>query len=277
MCKIAIAGMMMAWAVVAAAALPSEITVKLRMNHAEYVTGERIRCVVDVANASADIIDVGSKGSEDRLIIELYRASDSKRYDKLSRHAFVKPFTLHTGEGQRLEACLGDHFRMDESTRYLARAVLVHGGVRFESAVKAFLVVPGLACGNALQMFKNRPGLKREFEMVHWGREQVEHLFLKVKDSGTSNRRWTTADLGTIVRVTSPKVSVLPSGEVITLHRATQDAFIRTVFWSLPDVFEFQEHEQMLDPDVAGTVRVKELYQDSGGVAPVKKAWWKFW
>ena len=82
---------------------------------------------------------------------------------------------------------------------------------------------------------------------------------------------------GTVIRVTPPKVSVLPSGEVITLHRATQDAFIRTVFWSLPEVFEFQEHEQMLDPDVAGTARVKELYQESGGVAPVKKAWWKFW
>ena len=267
----------LAISVAANAASPSEITVKLKMNYSEYVTGERIRCVVDVANASADIVDVGSKGADDRLLVELYRASDNKRYDKMSKHAFVAPFTLHSGEGQRLEACLGDHFRMDEATRYLARAVLVHGGMRFESAVKSFTVVPGLNCGGALQMFKNRPNLKREFELVHWGRNQAEHIFLKVKDTGSSNRRWTTADLGTVIRVTEPKVSVLPSGEVITLHRATQDAFIRTVFWSLPEAFEFQEHEQMLDPDVAATVRVKELYEDSGGVAPVKKAWWKFW
>ena len=72
-------------------------------------------------------------------------------------------------------------------------------------------------------------------------------------------------------------MSVLPSGEVITLHRATQDAFIRTVFWSLPEAFEFQEHEEMLDPDVAGTARVKELYEESGGEAPVKTSWWKYW
>ena len=264
-------------AAVANAVVPSEITVKLVMMDAEYVIGERIRCIVDVANASAETIDAGSKGSDDKLLIELYRASDNKRYDKLSKHAFVAPFTLHTGEGQRLEACIGDHFRMDESTRYLARAVLVHGGSRYESSSRSFLVVPGLNCGGAMQMFKNRPGLKREFELVHWGRNRAEHLFLKAKDTGSANRRWTTADLGTIVRVSEPKLSVLPSGEVITLHRATQDAFIRTVFWSLPDVFEFQEHEQMLDPDVAATARVKELYQDSGGVAPVKKAWWKFW
>lgn len=261
----------------AIAALPSEITVKLRMNDTEYVTGERIRCVVDIANASADFIDVGSKGSDDKLVIELYRSSDNMRYQKLSKHPFVRPFTLHSGEGQRMEACLGDHFRMDEATRYLARAVLVHAGMRFESSTKSFAVVPGLNCGGALQMFKNRPNLKREFELVHWGRDQTEHLFLKVKDTGSTNRRWTTADLGTFIRVTDPKLSVLPSGEVITLHRATQDAFIRTEFWSLPEVFEFQTHEQMLDPDVAATARVKELYQDTGGVAPVKKAWWKFW
>ena len=270
-------GFLMVWAAAAGAALPSEITVKLTMKHSEYVTGEWMRCIVDVANASADIIDVGSKGADDRLLIELYRASDNKRYDKLSRHQFVKPFTLHSGEGQKMEACLGDHFQMTEETHYLARAVLVHGGMRFESTFRAFLVVPGLNCGGALQMFKNRPGIKREFELVHWGRNQTEHLFLKVRDTGTANRRWTTADLGTVIRVTEPKVSVLPSGEVITLHRATQDAFIRTVFWSLPEAFEFQEHEQMIDPDVAGTARVKELYQDSGGVEPVKKAWWKFW
>ena len=270
-------GLVAVWAVAASAALPSEITVKLVMNCSEYVTGERIRCVVDVANASADIIDVGSKGADDHLLIELYRASDNHRYGKLSKHPFVKAFTLHSGEGQRLAACLGDHFPMAEETRYLARAVLVHGGMRFESAMKSFLVVPGLNCGGALQMFKNRPNLKREFELVHWGRHQTEHLFLQVRDSGTASRRWTTADLGTVIRVTPPKVSVLPSGEVITLHRATQDAFIRTVFWSLPEAFEFQEHEEMLDPDVAGTARVKELYEESGGVAPVKKAWWKFW
>lgn len=274
--KIILLGAIIA-AVVARAASPSEITVRLVMNWNVYVAGERIRCVVDVANASADSIDVGSRGSEDKLLIELCRASDKKVYVKASKHDFTAPFTLHSGEGQKLEACLGDHFTLAEETRYLARAVLIHGGMRFESAYKSFDVVPGLGCGSALQLFKSRNGLKREFELVHWGRDDVEHIFLKVRDSGTASRRWTTADLGTVIRVTEPKISVLPSGEVITLHRATQDAFIRTVFWSLPDTFEFYEHEEMLDPDVAGAERVKELYRDSGGVEPVKKAWWKFW
>ena len=200
-----------------------------------------------------------------------------KPFEKLSSHPFVAAFTLQSGEGQKLETCLGDHFALTEETRYLARAVLLHQGVRFESALKMFTLVPGLACGSALQLFKNRPGLTRELELVHWGRNRMEHLFLKVRDTGCTSRRWTTADLGVVIRVTPPKLSVLPSGEVITLHRATQDAFIRTVFWSLPGAFEFQEHEQLVDPDVAGVARMKELYRESGGVDPVRKAWWKFW
>ena len=79
------------------------------------------------------------------------------------------------------------------------------------------------------------------------------------------------------MRLNKPKVSVLPSGEVIVLHRFNRDQFCRTEFWSLPEAFEFHEHEVMADPDTVGAERVKEIYKESGGTEPVKKAWWKFW
>ena len=132
-----------------AAALPTEITVQLVMSHDVYVAGERIRAVVDVANASADVIDCRKPDAPDRLFVELFRAHDQNRYDRISDKPFVAPFALLSGEGQKLETFLANHFRLDEDTRYLARAVLVHGGMRFESALKSFDVVPGLACGNA--------------------------------------------------------------------------------------------------------------------------------
>lgn len=260
-----------------AAALPTEITVQLVMTHDVCVEGERMRAVVDVANASADVIDCRKPDSKDRLFVELFRAHDQYRYERIVQKPFVAGFALLSGEGQKLETFLADHFRFDENTRYLARAVLVHGGMRFESALKSFDVVPGLPCGNALQMFSNRTGLQRHFELVHWGRDQVEHLFLKAHDSGASTMRWRTTDLGPVLRVTPPKVSIIPTGEVIVLHRATQDKFLHSTFWSLPDVLEFHEREVMADPDVAGAERVKELYKEAGGLEPVKKAWWKFW
>ena len=260
-----------------AAAKPSELTVKLELIVGDYIEGERILAIVDVANASPDPIDARGPDSPDQLILELMRASDHHQYEKVSKTPFVEPFALLSGEGQRMETHFADHFAMKDATRYFARAVLVHNRMRYESSLKSFNVVPGLRCGGALQMFSNKEGLRREFTLVHWGREQVEHLFLKAKDAGSSDRMWQTTDLGPYMSVTRPKVSILPTGEVVTLHRSTQDAFIRTEFWSLPDAFEFNMHELMLDPDVAGAERVKEVYKESGGVEPVKKAWWKFW
>ena len=260
-----------------AAAKPSELTVKLELIVGDYIEGERILAIVDVANASPDPIDARGPDSPDHLVLELMRASDHHQYEKVSKSPFVEPFALLSGEGQRMETHFADHFAMKDATRYFARAVLIHNRMRYESSLKSFNVVPGLRCGGALQMFSNKEGLRREFTLVHWGREQVEHLFLKAKDAGSSDRMWQTTDLGPYMSVTRPKVSILPTGEVVTLHRSTQDAFIRTEFWSLPDAFEFNMHELMLDPDVAGAERVKEVYKESGGVEPVKKAWWKFW
>ncbi len=263
--------------VAARAATPSEITVTLKLDHEVFVEGERIRGVVDVANSSADVIDCSTNTSPDRLIVELYRASDRYQYEKGSKISFTAGFKLLSGEGQMLETFLADHFPFNQATRYFARAVLVHARTRYESRLCTFDVVPGMKCGNALQMFTERDDLKRVFELVHWHRDRMEHLFLKARDEGASKREWATTDLGPFLRVTAPKLSVLPTGEVVVLHRMTQDAFVRSEFWSLPGVFEFHMHEKMLDPDVAGAARVRELYKDAGGVEPVKKAWWKFW
>ena len=262
---------------VAAFAAPpqSEISVKLIPDRREYIVGERIRAVVDVANSSADSIDVGKPGSADVLRIEVFRARDMASRDRVGNKPFVAPFMLHSSEGQKLETFIGDHFPLHDPVRYLARAVLIHAGLRYESSLVSFDVVPGMTVGRAMQMFKNSPGLKRTFEIVYWMRGQREHLFLKASDEG--GRVWRTTDLGGLLRITEPKISVMPNGEVVVLHRATQNQFMRSVFWSLPNVLDFRKQEPMVDPDVAGSERMRDLYMESGGVTPVKKSWWKFW
>lgn len=260
-----------------AAVKQSEISVKLAMTHDVYVDGERLRAVIDVSNSSPDSIDCLGQGSSDKLFVELFRASDQRSFDRIDDKPFTAGFALLPGEGQKLETFIGDHFLIDKCTRYLARAVLVHGGMRFESTLKSFNVVPGIPGASALQMFSNRDGLQRRFELVHIGRNQLEHIFLKARDEGTSSRRWRTTDLGPVLRLTPPKISISPKGEVTVLHRASQDKFLYSVFWSLPDELEFQTKEVMSDPEVVGAERMRELYKEAGGLEPVRKAWWKFW
>ena len=255
------------------------VNVILKMTHPEYITGERIRAEVEIRNGSTSPIVVGASDSTDFVLLELFKSDARHPVERWSEQKVTVPFVLKSGEAQKFEVFFDRNYRLEKDGRYLARAVVLHDGIRYEGSLLAFSVVPGIRLSGALQMFSNRPGLRREFELLYWNRNRFEHLFLRARDkSGNGgSRTWVTSDLGTLLRVTPPKISIKDNGEVTILHRASQDEFIRSDFWSLPDAFEFQEHARMVDPDVAGSERVKSLYQESSGVEPVKKAWWKFW
>ena len=271
----------LAFAALSAAALPlaaatSEIHVDLKLDGSDFVSGERIRGVVDVANSSPDKVSVGYSNSKDRLFVEVFRAGDMTQLDRTSRRPFVAPFRIDSGEGQKLEVFLGDRYDLKETRRYLAKPVLVHNGYRFEGAMRAFDVVDGVKVGAAMQMFANRPGLQREFALVYWSRNHSEHLFLRAHDGGTSDVIWETRDLGPILRIDAPTISILKTGEVVVLHRLNGDQLVRSEFWSLPGALEFRMREALRDPETAGTARVRELYRE-GGVKPKTNPWWKFW
>ena len=152
--------------------------------------------------------------------------------------------------------------------------MLVHDGFRYEGAPRVFDVVEGVKSAGAMQVFANRKGLQREFSLVYWARGRSEHVFLKAKDS--NGRQWRTTDLGPILRIDKPEISVCADGKVFVLHRLNQDQFVRSEFWSLPDALEFRVRETVQDPETAGTARVREMYRE-GGVKPKENPWWKFW
>ena len=259
-------------------AATSEITVDLKLDNLDYVAGEPVGAVVNVVNMSPDTISVGDADSKDRFFIEIYRSSDLSQMQRVSGdRPFVAAFLLKPNEGQKLATRLGDHYGLRGQGRYLAKPVLVHAGTRFEGQMRAFDVVPGMRVTGALQMFSNKNGLRREFELVSWSRGGRDHLFLTASDSGPSGRKWQVTDLGEMMKITKPTISVMPSGEVVVLHRLDPDNFIRSEFWSVPDSIVFNRRELVQDPETAGSQRVRELYQESGGIKPKSRPWWKFW
>ena len=251
-----------------------EISVDLKFDNIDYVAGERIRAVVDVANSSPESVSVGYPSSKDMLFVEVFHSGSMVQLEKIGKGAFVSRFSLESNEGQKLATYLGDHYPLRTVGKYLAKPVLLHGGIRYEGQLRAFSVVPGMKVGSALQMFKNVEGLRREFELLSWSRKNTEHLFLTAHDDGPEPRKWATTDLGSLMRFRKPTLSVLETGEVIVIHCYDRDRFRR---WSLPDALELNKGEFVRDPETAGSERVKELYKESGGVKPVARPWWKFW
>lgn len=274
------------------AASPSEISVDLKLDASDFIIGERVRAVLDIANFSPDVVGIGGKvrvwagegenrvlkasyNVNDRVFIEVYRTSDQTQLKKISKGEFVASFAVETGEGQKLEVFLADHYALDVANRYMAKPVLVHGGVRYEGLPRVFDIVEGVQVGGAMQMFSSRRGMQREFSLVYWPRSRGEHLFLRARDTNPS-KMWRTTDLGSVLRTTKPEVSVCKDGKVFVLHRHDQDSFVRSEFWSLPNDLEFRGRSLVLDPVTAGTQSVRELYKDSS-VKPKENPWWKFW
>lgn len=275
--KILLAFLSLVWGCALFAAPPlSEITVDLKLDEITYVAGERIRGVIDVRNMSPDKVSVGYLNSEDRLIVEVFRAANREQLTRLSETPLTAGFRVDSNEGQKLEVFLGDHFDLLEERRYLARPVLIHKGVRYEGLLRSFDVVPGMALTSALQIFANAEGQNRQFDLVRWMRGDSEHLFLKAHDTGLSERRWATFDLGTMMKITKPSVSIMSDGKVVIFHRFGPDHFVRSEFWSLPNALEFRSHSLVRDPETAGQARVQELYKEKG-VPAKSNPWWKFW
>lgn len=263
-----------------AAARAQEICVQMILQNREYIVGEPVAVTFDFLNATRERISCGKADSPDRLFVEVTKGTG--QFD------FVKPFNaapiggafaIQGGVGKRIDAELDKWFPLLKEGKYLVRAVLLHKGTRYESAKKSFDVVGGIRIQDGYQMFVNRANLKRTFRLVYWSRNHMERLFLRISDE-PGNRVWDTIDLGTLLRTSPVKLDISPEGEVTVVQRASQDAFLRTVVWSLPDNIEIAERNSLIDPDISASQRAKSLYNemvDDGKEKKSKKPWYKFW
>lgn len=259
------------------AAGAQQVDVSLALAYSSFVTGEPVLAQVEVLNATRDLIEIGTPNAKDALIVEVSKGGGYNEMVPFSSDPLVGAVTLKPGESFQHKVELDKWYALTEEGKYMARVVVVHGGMRYESTKRSFDVVPGLPIKEAVQMFVNRPNQKRLFKLVHWSRNQTDRLFLRIEDE-PGNKVWDSIDLGVLLRTTEPKIDLSPEGEVTVVHRSTQDAFIRTLIWSLPDHVDVQERSQLLDPEISASQRVRSLYGEmSGDKKEEKKSWWKFW
>ena len=262
----------------AGVAAAQQMELKLTLAYNAFVVGEPVLVQLEALNTTQDLIDVGGKDSKDALIVEITKGGQYNDVPPLSDEPIGCKFQLKPGQVFQQKVELDKWFSVIEEGKYMVRFVLVHDGMRYESVKKSFDVVPGIPIKDGIQMFVKRQNMKRMFKLVFWHRNQTDRLFLRIEDD-PSGKVWDSLDLGTFVRLAEPKLDISPEGEVTVVQRATQDAYIRTVLWSLPDAVEVVERNNLVDPEISASQRVKSLYGEMAddGAAKTKKAWWKFW
>ena len=89
----------LAFAAAPASAATVDISVDIKLDNLDYVSGERIRAVVDVANSSPERVSVGYANSQDRLIVEVYPMGEGVLLDRTGKGEFVSRFMVDSNEG----------------------------------------------------------------------------------------------------------------------------------------------------------------------------------
>jgi len=247
--------------------------------YTSYVSGEPVVVKMELLNTGRELVQVAPGAGSDLLMVEVSLNDRYSNLPLLTTAPFCKSFTLKPGRKFSTKIELDKWFSLLKNGKYFAKLIFVHGGNRYESVKKSFDVVSGMPVKEGVQMFVSDDKLKRVFKLVHWPRSRSERLFLRIKDEPTGSV-WDTIDLGQFLKTSDPKLDIASNGEVTVVHRATQDVFFWTVLWSLPRTLEIAERNQLLDPEVSASQRVRTLYGDTvedGPVNPEAKPWWKFW
>ncbi len=263
---------------VAGFAAAQQIEVGLTLAYNNFVIGEPVLVQLEMLNATRDLIDIGGKDSKDRIMVEITKGGQYNDLKPFNSDPVAGAFQLKPGQSTQHKVELDKWFSLIQEGKYVVRLMVVHNGIRYESTKKSFDVVPGIPVKEGVQMFVKNQELKRLFKLVYWHRNQADRLFLRIEDE-PGERIWDSIDLGALMRMTPPKLDISPDGEITVVHRSTQDAFIRTVLWSLPNSVEVVERNSLLDPEISASQRVKSLYGEMADEKKKdeKKSWWKFW
>lgn len=253
-----------------------QIDVRLELTHNVFVIGEPIVANVTVANNTRTPINSG-ENAPDKILIEITRESQYDELEPQNSSPLFQASQIAPGQTVQQSIEVDKWFALYDSGKYMIRAIVIKDGTRHETRKKTFDVVPGIPLKEGIQMFVDKQHLHRKFHLVYWMRNQVNRLFLRIEDSPTG-QAWDTIDLGVLSKVTEPKLDISPKGEVTVIHRSTQDGFIRTVIWSLPNNIEIAERNVLVDPDVSSTQRVRSLYEEmQKDEKKDESPWWKFW
>jgi hypothetical protein len=217
--------------------------------------------------------------SDDRLLVEVSNAP-YELLTPLKGDSGVEPITLIGGDTWEGTVAIDKLFPLRTAGRYYATLVATQEDRRYSSQRRAFDVVPGLELKSALQLFANSKVRHRRFALVYWAREQQEILFLRMEDE-PAERGWETIRLGPLLRTSEPRMDIAPDGTVTVMHRATQDAYLKTTVKSQPDSVEVVGQEQLLDPASSVSKHMQPFQQmaierDQEAKRKQKSGWWPF-
>lgn len=239
------------------------ISVGMLFDHPTYIVGEEIPIHVMIRNNTPFEIVLG-RGGTPPADFEVYQYhSDSAfplRTDR-TKIGLPVPLKLAPNQTRNFTLKISNAVEMQKEGTYVVTFGAIYNGIRYDTESKLIHVIPGIVVSQGLQLFKNDPTRQRQIFLVRSSREQTERLFLRVEDR-PDGRFFPTVMLGAYLPLVEPRMNIADNGEVVVLHRATPEYFVRNVFWSLPNDFVHRSQISVVDPSTADSARLHGLKDD---------------
>lgn len=238
------------------------VSVGIAIESGSYVLGETLPVRVLVRNNTPAPLTLG-KGDHPAGAFEVIRHGDPQRRNlaREPKGCLPKPLTLKPNEERVFDLDLSVAADLTRQGKYLVTFGAIVHGIRHDTQPKAVDIVPGSVVLEGTQLFANDPTRQRHFTLVRWPRDHVDRLFLRVQDT-PDGRFFPTVMLGAYLPLVTPRLNISPTGEIVVLHRATPEFYVRNVFWSLPSEFVRRSTQSLLDPATADTERLNGMRAD---------------
>lgn len=235
---------------VACAAVAQTVEFELKPSHSTYVVGEPIDFTLRLANVGPTPVIVDDVGpyADNRVWLEI-TTQNGNPVKPLGKTDIVESLMLMSGESFTDTFDTAEWYPILPRGRYYIRAILFHGGRRYETALRLIDIVPGLELASASEPIPGRPGHQRDLRLVYLAREQREFVFLRSIDDGGPQTS-PTLRLGTIVRIARPTISIAPDGSITVRHQATRNRFQETRILSESDGLRVESENHDVDSKI---------------------------
>ncbi len=205
------------------------VNFKLSTDHGSYVLGEAINFSLRIVNLGVAPILISNFDAykDNRLDIEI-KDQDGKIINCIKQKKIIDELSIEKDEGKLIKINLTEWYTLMPG-HYQIRVMLICNGLRYDSPIEVFDVVPGFDLASNTHYISLRPAVERTLKLVYWTRDGRETAFLRAEDSPV-NAICRSIMLGDILRVKNPSIE-RKSGEKNTFYiyrQATRNVITRT-------------------------------------------------
>lgn len=213
----------------AVAAYSQAVSFTIGTSHQSYVSGELVELIFSIKNLGATPIIISDYEAFKDNKIEIELIDHSKRTLKAIRQGpIIDYLSLEHDETQAFKVPLSDWFDLHDG-HYQVRVKLFNDGLRYDSPLEVFDIVPGIELASVTHHVSLRPAIERTIRLVYWSREGHEYAFLRANDN-PSRGEIRTMLLGDIMRIKKPSIERKSgeSGGFYIFRQVTRDTLSRT-------------------------------------------------